>query len=919
MAGDILKVKNCIPPLGANILMRPHITERFESFLTAEEGFAGKLTLVSAPAGFGKTTAIRGWLKGRENNTAWLSLDAEDNDPERFWTYLISALHNLNCLIGRGPMELLQSRGIFTDSLSASGQILTPLLNDLFSLEVPSFLVIDDYHLIDEKNIHQDLIFFIENLPPTLHLVVTTRSDPPWPLSSWRAKHVMMEIRMADLRFSEEEAAKFFEVQNSPELKETHLHTLYSKTEGWITGLKLAAYSLASSRDIDSFINYFAGCHRHVLLFLSEEVFNSQSEDKKDFLMLSSILKRFSASICDAVTGRNDSDQMLESLERENLFIVSLDEEGLWFRYHPLFSDLLQHSLKKHYPDLIKQLHEKAGKWYLEAGETGEAVRHIIDAGNKLEAGRILHDHYNHLLLTEGPGMLNRSLKSIDPEYLKGFPRLLAHMALFKLIETGREEAEFYIDKADKLNYEDDQENNEYKGILYAIKAYFNIFTYNFNKAMAYAQKALELLPANNYYWKMNVAIYLGDAALFSGNPARAYSYYREAHNNIRQKAGNRLLILTSAFKIATSLYYLGRISEAEQLVRDAILDAREKGLSGIPRIGLLWTLLGEILREKGILDEAERCIERGLLYSESEKPCLGWNLIFKIALNYSREEFEQALEAVREAEMLNSEVQLPLFVTAAVERWKCRLLMERGDSDKALALLSASGIEPGSEVKGGQEWRYLVLARLLIDQGAVDLSEVDRILESVEEKALQGEYMKLYLETLLVRAMSEEKKKAKDEAEKVLTKALREGFKHGYFQVFKDSVSALCGPFSRIIEKNSPAGMSSQEELAEYIKKVKMLLLDNDSIVYTVTQQSKVKETEPLTTTDSELVEALTNRELEVLSLIDKGLSNEAIAKELFLSLGTVKWHTTNIYGKLGVRRRTEAVAQARNLKLIS
>jgi LuxR family transcriptional regulator, maltose regulon positive regulatory protein len=918
MAGDILKVKNCIPPLSINILLRSRIAERLESFLTTEEGFTRKLTLVSAPAGFGKTTAIRGWLKGRENDTAWVSLDAEDNDPERFWTYLLSALQNLCGSIGRGPMELLQSRGVFTDHISASSQILTPLLNDLFSLEIPSFLVIDDYHLINEKNIHQDLVFFIENLPPTLHLVVTTRSDPPWPLSSWRAKHVMMEIRMADLRFSEEEAAKYFEIQNSPELKETQLNTLYSKTEGWITGLKLAAYSLASSQDIDSFINLFAGCHRHVLLFLSEEVFNSQSDDKKDFLMLSSILNRFSASLCDAVTGRNDSDRMLESLERENLFIVSLDEEGLWFRYHPLFTDLLQHSLKKHYPDLINKLHEKAGKWYLEAGEAGEAVRHIINSGNELEAGRILHDHYNHLLLTEGPGMLNRSLKSMVPEYLERFPRLLAHMALFKLIETGREDAEIYIDKAEKLNYEDNQENEEYKGILYAIKAYFNIFTSNFNEAMEYAQKALELLPANNYYWRMNVAIYLGDAALFSGNPAKAYPYYREAHNNIKQKAGNRLLILTSAFKIATSLYYLGRINEAEELIREGLLDAREKGLSGIPRIGLLWALLGEILREKGILDEAERCIERGLLYSEPEKPCLGWNLIFKIALNYSREEFEQALGTVREAELLNSEVQLPLFVTAAVERWKCRLLLDRGDSDKALALLSASGIEKSSLVKGGQEWRYLVLARLLIDQGSADLSVAGKILENVEEKALQGEYVKLYLETLLVRAMFEERKKSPVEAEEVLMKALHKGLKHGYFQTFKDSAGNLSAIFSRITERNSYASIAGQDELAKYIKRI-MLLPADDSTVATDMQQPKVKKAEQLETTGSDLIEALTNRELEVLGLIDKGLSNEAIAKELFLSLGTVKWHTTNIYGKLGVRRRTEAVAQARKLKLIS
>lgn len=262
-----MKIKNSIPPLGANIFLRPRINEMLNAFLLTEEGLTRKLTLVSAPAGYGKTTAVRSWLKGREKDTAWLSLDEEDNDPERFWTYLLSALQSLCSDIGRNSLEIMQSKSVLSDQYNSFNQLLTPLLNNLFFLQTPSFLVIDDYHLINEKSIHQDLAFFIENLPPTLHLVVTTRSDPPWPLSAWRAKHVMMEIRMADLRFKEDEAAGFFKIQKTVALKEMHLNTLYRKTEGWITGLKLAAYSLASSRDIDAFINYFAGSHRHVLLF----------------------------------------------------------------------------------------------------------------------------------------------------------------------------------------------------------------------------------------------------------------------------------------------------------------------------------------------------------------------------------------------------------------------------------------------------------------------------------------------------------------------------------------------------------------------------------------------------------------------------------------------------------------------------
>lgn len=604
-------------------------------------------------------------------------------------------------------------------------------------------------------------------------------------------------------------------------------------------------------------------------------------------------------------------------IERENLFIIPLDEEGTWYRYHPLFTDLLQHNLNKRNPDLVSELHERASKWFLKAGEAGEAVRHALTAGSELEAGKILHDNYSSILLSDGPLVLYRSLNSISSDHLERFPKLVAHMALFKLIETGREDAEAYLKKAEQLGYEDPLENEEYKGILLAVKAYFNIFTYNFGEAVGYAQEALALLPTGNYYWRMNVAVYLGDAALFSGKPAKAYPYYGEAQL-INKKSGNLLLILTSNFKMATCLYYLGRIGEAEQLVRNSLLDARERGLSGIPRVGLLWTLLGEILREKGMLDDAERFIERGLLYSEAEKPCLGWNLIFKIALHFSRNELEQAFEAIRAAELLNSDVQLPSFVTAAVDRWKCRLLLEQCDFDKARELLSASGIKRGNEVKEGQQWRYLVLARLIMASNEPDLAEAGRILEEVEILSLQGEYKKLYLESLLTRVLLEERYGSPVEAEKYIHKALKIGFKHGFLQIFKDITGHLSELFGRIKEKIMQEDSAGENELVAYIERIN-LRPEKAIITETTDRKQLVEQAERVQPADSELIEALTTRELEILNLIKDGLSNDSIAKELYLSLGTVKWHTTNIYGKLGARRRTEAVAQARKLRLIS
>ena len=917
MVGDILKIKNCIPPLVDNILIRPRITERLDTFLTTTEGFARQLTLISAPAGFGKTTIARAWIKGKEGNTAWLSLDNEDNDPERFWIYLLSALQNLSGNLGRGSLDMLQSGGVLSDSTTSFSQILTPLLNELFAIDNPSYLVIDDYHLINEPEIHKDLAFFIENLPPTLHVIVTTRSDPPWPLSSWRVKGKMAEVRMADLKFTEDETADFFKAKDSLKLNDQQLSTLYRKTEGWITGLQLAAFSLASSHNIDQFIESFAGSHRHVLLFLSEEVFNRQPETTKEFLAKTSILNRFSASLCDALTGRKDSTSMISSLEKDNLFLIPLDEDGTWFRYHPLFSDLLKHHLKQHYPDSLNGLHEKAGQWFLQAGEAGEAVNHLLTVKNFDEACLILHDHYGKILLAEGPGLLSRSLADIPLETLKHFPRLSAHMALLMLIKKGRDDALVYLKIAENLGYENEADHDEYMGILSAVKAFFSISSYDFTSAKKQALQAMDMLPVNNFYWRMNVAIYLGDAALFSGNPKTAYPYYLEAHRS-NKRTGNRLLLLTTNFKIATSLYYGGKLEEADELTRSALKDSRLMGLSNIPRIGLLWTLLGEISREKGMLEEAERFIERGLLLSEPEKTCYGWNLIFKIALSFSKKDFEQAFETITEADILHQEVQLPLFITAAIERWKALTLVAQEKYDEASAILSSSGITKNSTVYGGHEWRYLVLTRILLKGNNPDYKDAAAILEQVEKLSKQGGYEKLLIETLIVKTLHAELAGSHDQAERILLSALVRGEKLGFFQIFCDSSKELKPVIKRIINNNQQSADQDYTSLNNYINKI-IATSPMDITIAANARGPVAFDSSPATDTDFELIEDLTTRELEVLELIKDGLSNEAIAQKLFLSLGTVKWHTTNIYGKLGVRRRTEAVAQARKLKLIS
>ena len=476
MTTSIVNIKINIPPCAPNILDRPHLTEELEKNLKAQEGLARQLTLISAPAGFGKTTLARNWLVGKENRSAWYTLDHGDNDRHKFWLYLISALASVEPNLGQGTIEILRSSALGEDKSMDSATLLAPLLNELFTLEKPLYLVIDDYHLVNSSTIHQDMIFFIENLPPFAHLIVTSRSEPPWPLARWRARGKMAEARQKNLRFSREETITFFKDRQELHLSDDQILTLHEKTEGWITGLQLAAISLADSSDPGHFIDSFAGSHRHVFHFLSEEVFSRQSKEMQNFLLYTSILKSFCASLCQSVTGRKDSAELLAELEKKNLFLVALDEKNTWYRYHPLFADLLLHHLRRLEPEMIDHLHDKAALWFLEAGAPGEAIRHALE-GSRLEtAAQILDQNLETIIQEEGAGFINECLDRFPKEMLEQFPYLAVNKAWHHLIHKGLDEAEVLIDLTTRLEESQPLKNNEknleFRGMLSVVKAY---------------------------------------------------------------------------------------------------------------------------------------------------------------------------------------------------------------------------------------------------------------------------------------------------------------------------------------------------------------------------------------------------------------------------------------------------------------
>jgi len=914
MNETILKVKTSIPPLGKDTINRSQVIAKLKEDLSNDTGFIYPLTLVSAPAGSGKTTTIRVWLSGHESSTAWLTLDQADNELNQFWTYLISALQSLDRNLGKGTMEILQSSDT-KENFPGDKTFLNPLLNDLFNLDRCFYLVIDDLHSINNTEIQKSLIYFIEYLPPTLHMIAATRSDPPWPLHRWRARGKIKEIRQKDLKLTREEIEYYINQTKGFSLSKHQLDKLHTKTEGWITGLQLTSLSLSAVDNIDSFIESFAGSHHNVFEYLSEEVLARQPEHIRKFLIFTSVLNRLCAPLCDTITGETRSRELLEILERQQLFIIPLDDRKYWYRYHPLFADLLRYLLKKDYPGVDIELHSKAAKWFLETGEFSEAIYHAFNSSDYELAATILHEHYKKIVNVEGPWLLINYLKKLPDNILNSYPSLLVYKAFMFFLQERREEAEALLEQAEKLSYENKEDQVEYEGMLAIAKAVYQTTTHEFSKALNNTEKALKLLPSGNYYWRMWAAYFSGDIRYFSGKPKNAQSFYLEAYRN-SEKTGSYYLALNCNLKVANNLRCLGKLHEAEQLTRKTLHTIGKKGLSGIPRTGSIWVLMGELLREKGELNEAERLINKGVFLNQPEKPFLGWCCLFQIALLFSKQKYNEALEVIATIEELNRDPGLPLYITIPAASWKARVLLEAGNLSEAKNILAQTGVTEEATVKVGRERGYLVLPRLLILDDEKNKNRARKVLDQVEDFAASGGNHRILLETLLVKATLAEQAGAAGAAEEHLAKALQSGHESGYFQVYIDEGKKLVSAYSRILEeKDIPGKQYLDQPLISFARKIYRELAPETAEKQEHDSEKHVSDH----SYDRLIVEELNPREIQILELIAEGYSNPEISHKFYISEGTVKWHTSNIYGKLGARNRVEAVTLARKLKLIS
>jgi LuxR family maltose regulon positive regulatory protein len=898
MSAPILATKLYIPRPRPNVVHRPHLIERLDEGLQRTPG----VTLISAAAGFGKTTLVSEWistLTGSEVRVGWLSLDEGDNAPARFLNYLVAALQTIAPQIGEATRGALQS-----SQPPSIDVLLTALLNDLTTLgEV--VLVLDDYHVIESQQIDEALTFFIDHLPPQMHLVIATREDPSLPLARLRVRSQLTELRAADLRFTPAEAAEFLNRVMGLNLAAENIAALENRTEGWIAGLQLAALSMQGHQDTASFIKSFTGSHHFVLDYLVEEVLQQQPASVQTFLLRTSILDRLYGPLCEAVVldPAVSGQETLEYLEHANLFIVPLDNERRWYRYHHLFGDLLRQRLGK--PKEFAEFHLRASQWHEENGDLGAAFHHAIATGDFVRAARLAEAAWQRMNESFQSAAWLGWVKKLPDKLIRTRPVLCTQIAQ-AFTDTGELEAsELRLQDAERCLDGSELANEAQLKPLPAMIALTRAYNAQVQgdpaATVKYAELALQLIPEDDLDRRARAINILEVIHWASGNLEVAIRGIGDWMESMTQ-LGNHVFVVASAFAVADMLVGLGSLSEAERTYQDALQLAAQYGPEAEHITAHHHLGLSMIYRQRGddtlAAHHLKRAAELGL-----QTTLVDWLYRWHVAQAQLKEaagDLETALALLDEAKRVYIQSLLPdLRPIAAL---KARIYLKQGRPDKARAWTAERGLSLADEVSYLHEFEHLTLARLEIANPLVN-ALLARLLQAAEAQKRRGSA----LDILLVQALAHEAQGNRPQALAALDRALTLAEPEGYVRVFVDEgemMRLLIADFGVLIEKQAHG---QDHKLLGYV----------DKLLTAFPQSATVPQSE-IRNLKSKMVEPLSPRELEVLRLIEQGFSNQEIADRLFLAVSTVKGYTRTLFDKLQVQRRTEAVVRARELGLL-
>ena len=893
MVAYLLATKLYIPPPRPGTVSRSRLIEQLNEGLSSGH----KLALVSASAGFGKTTLVSEWVAQSGLSVAWLSLDEGDNDPVRFITYLIAALQTIKGEIGEGLLPALHSQ-----QPPATEAILTALLNEITTISGSFLLVLDDYHVIDSKPVDEALTFLVERLPPQMHLVIATREDPSLPLARLRARGQLTELRATDLQFTPTEASEFLNRAMGLNLTDGDVAALESRTEGWIAGLQLAALSMQGHQDTTSFIKSFTGSHRFVLDYLIEEVLQRQSEKIQVFLLRTSILDRICGSLCDAVLldPSTSGQEIIEHLERANLFVVPLDNERHWYRYHHLFGDLLRQRLGQ--PRELPEYHLRASAWYEVNDDLAQAFHHALAAGEFERAA--------HLAEAAWPGAEESFQSAAWLVRVNQLPEAVVRSKPGLCFQAGRA----YSDAGDPKMSEIHLQNAEralaeapnrsgfaiLPGNIALTRAYNAQVLGNLTDTVKYAELALQLIPEEDVYRRAQAVITLEIIHWASGDLESSLHAIRAWMADMH-KVGNPVFVIASTFAEADMLVVLGRLHEAIWAYQQALQLASEHGTEAQQITAHHHLGLALIYHELG---DSESTATHLQIAADLGKhtTLVDWLHRWKLAqaqFEESAGEWDAALELLDEAKRGYVKTVIP--VTRSVEVLKARVHLKQGRLDKAQAWARERGLSVTDEANYLCEYEYLTLARVRMGEGS--FTGVNELLERLLALAESQKRTGSVIEILLTQALVHQAQGDQSQALVTLERALTLTEPEGYLRIFVDEGNVM----QSLISDFRLTVVTRAHPLLGYANR----LLDFFQQQMEVTHQSKIANQK------SKIVEPLSERELEVLKLLRTELSGPEIADQLTVSPNTFRTHTKNIFNKLGVNSRRAAIRRAEELDL--
>jgi ATP/maltotriose-dependent transcriptional regulator MalT len=887
MTMQILNTKLYIPSPPAHSIARVRLVRRLQQ--------EQRLTLVSAPAGFGKTTLLSTYVAQCPQRVAWLSLDDGDNDLICFWAYVIAALQTVQADLGETALVALRSI-----SAPEMDPILLSLLNDLAARSDPIVLILDDYHTITLPEIHQKLVFWIERLPPALRLIVASRQDPPFSLARWRAYRQLTEIRAADLRFSGQEAALFLNDLMALDLSEQDIATLDARTEGWIAGLQLAALSLRDTTNRSDFIQAFAGSHRFLTDYLVDEVLSRQTPALQRFLWRTSILERFCVGICDELVKDVDSRLVLRELEQANLFLIPLDNERRWFRYHHLFAEFLRLRFYENEPNILPELYGRAIDWFTQAGLAREALQYALKAHEYERAANLIETLAPEILGKDNHMLVIQWIEALPQDLVNRRAYLCAYLGWAWVIAAQMESASRWLSIAestcDQLASQDAQ---IIQGHVAAHRAYVAFLRGEYTRTITFAHQALDLIPVDETVLRARTVTCLGKAYNYDGRIQEAKDALRQVIGSARD-VGSLSLAMFSYCSLGEVFRDEGELAQALDTYRQLLQFSQElTGSAEGPLTGYAHFEIGVILCEQYELDRAIEQIEKGvrLCREWQQGEALGVGLLELAEAHRLRGEYAQAEAALNKARPV-AEAISP-WATNLVDAFAARLALSQGDIAAVEHWANHSGLEGTADSPTFCDIGYeripecpgLIRLYLATGRAQQALTVTEHLCRRERAVGRMGR-----LRTLLVlQAVALDALGKPERALRVLAEAVENAEPHKHTLPFVDHGRTLL-PYLRQL----PPSPHRDRLLG---------ILDADVLV-----QNQPTPTRP----ETERLDPLNEREIQVLRLMAAGLSNREIADELYLSVNTIRWYASQIYNKLDVKRRGEAVARAQEIGVL-